>query len=86
MGARSGRGDHDGSGGGATAAHAMGNEGARPGDLARIADALERIAGFLDRPRRERAKAPEGEVSDTDRAFARRVARRMGLVVKESRR
>src|SRR5690606_22432859 len=52
----------------------------RPGgDLARIADALERIADALTpRQRQRRAEAAEEiEVSDTDRAAARAAARRL---------
>ncbi len=85
MGARSGRGDHDGSGGGATAAHAMGDASARSGDLARIADALERIATFLE-PRPAREVAREVPVSDLDLAAADTVARRFGLRFKRGAR
>jgi hypothetical protein len=56
------------------------------GDLARIADALERIAGAVEGGRaRKRERRPEIEVSETDRAAARAVARKMGLHVRSAK-
>jgi hypothetical protein len=60
------------------------------GNIARIANALERIVELLDgaqqaKPRRRQRREEGAEVSETDRAFARQVARRMGLVVREPR-
>ncbi len=55
--------------------------------LERIADALERIADALaPAANRQRAVEPEAiPVSDTDRAAARRIARRLGLHVRGGR-
>lgn len=54
--------------------------------LERIAHALERIAEAVTPQARSRKGREEAEqVSDTDRALARKVARRMGLLVRGAR-
>ena len=57
------------------------------GELARIADALERLLALLE-PRASRhvgRRQDDVEVSETDRAAARGIARRMGLHVRGSK-
>ncbi len=76
--------------GGAEDAGGVGNADPAGGNIARIANALERIVELLDgaqqaKPRRRQRREEGAEVSETDRAFARQVARRMGLVVREPR-
>lgn len=54
------------------------------GELVRIADALERLLALLE-PRAGRTngrREEEVEVSESDRAAARAIARRMGLIVR----
>ena len=60
----------------------------RGDELARIADALERIATVAEgsAPKPRRREIQEVEVTDADRAAARAIARRMGLHVPENKR
>jgi hypothetical protein len=64
----------------------MGHEDPRS-ELARIADALERLVAIVAPAERKRARreAPEVGVTDLERQHARNIARRLGLVVREAR-
>jgi hypothetical protein len=85
LGARGGSAAHHGRSGRASAPHTLGEPGASS-DLARIADALERIAGHLDgaqqaRPRRQarEERREDVEVTALDLAAADAVATRFGV-------